>query len=111
MQFSLFFSEDFIDSNRVAAGRAGISGFFKIIDGKLTEEAEKNLVRFQIPAILFPFLRSAVSSLLINAGFLAVVIPLINVHEMASQAGDKILIQEVAALPETDSNPAKENGS
>ena len=82
-------------------------GIFKVAGEKLTEEAEKNLVRLQIPALLFPFLRSAVSSLFINAGFLGVVIPLINVHELASQAGDKIQIQEAVPPHATGAVPAK----
>ena len=74
---------------------------------KLAEEAEKNLVQLQIPAFLFPFLRSAVCSLFISAGFPIVVIPLINVHELASQAGDKIQIQEAALVPAVGAAPAK----
>jgi preprotein translocase subunit SecB len=107
VRFSLFFSNEFSDSNRLATGKAGVSGLFKVAAEKLAEEAEKNLVRLQIPALLFPFLRSAVSALLINAGFPGVVIPLINVHELASQAGDKIQIQEAALPPAIGAVPAK----
>ena len=109
VQFSLFISDDFSDANRLATGRAGVSGLFRVAAEKLAEETEKNLVRLQIPALLFPFLRSAVSSLLINAGFHGVVIPLINVYELASQVGDKIQIQEAAAPPATGAIPAKSN--
>jgi preprotein translocase subunit SecB len=97
VQFSLFFSRDFSESNKLAVGSAGVSGLFRVAGDKLPAEAEKNLVKLQIPALLFPFLRAAVSSLLINAGLPGVVIPLVNVHELASQAGDKIQIQEATA--------------
>ena len=107
VQFSLFFSEDLSDANRIATGKAGVSGYFKVAADKLQAEAEKNLVRLQIPALLFPFLRSAVSALLINAGFPGVVIPLINVHELASQAGDKIQIQEAPPPVATAATPPK----
>ena len=50
LQFSLFFSDDFSDSNRLATGKAGVSGFFKVVES-LEVDAEKNLVRLQIPAL------------------------------------------------------------
>jgi preprotein translocase subunit SecB len=94
IMFSMYFSNNLVDSNRIAFGKAGISGFFKVA-GDLSEEAEKNLVRLQIPAILFPYIRSAITALTINAGFPGVVVPLINVQEWARQAGDNIKIQEI----------------
>jgi preprotein translocase subunit SecB len=94
---SLYFSSDHVDRNRIAKGHAGVSGYFKVVEGSLGPEIEKNLVRIQIPAILFPFVRSAISALTINAGFPGVILPLINVQELARQAGDKIQIQEAEA--------------
>ncbi|MGA2642839.1 MAG: protein-export chaperone SecB [Spirochaetia bacterium] len=93
---SIYFSSDHAEGNRIAQGRAGVSGYFKVVEGPLAPELEANLVRVQIPAVLFPFFRSALSSLTINAGFPGVILPLINVQELAKQAGDKIQIQEVA---------------
>lgn len=87
-----------------------MSGYFKVAEGPLDPELEKNLVRIQIPAILFPFVRSAISSLTINAGFPGVILPLINVQEIAKEAGDKIQIQEAetpgAATAAPSTNPA-----
>jgi preprotein translocase subunit SecB len=91
---SLYFSSEHVESNRIARGRAGVSGYFKVVGESLDVETEKNLVRVQIPAVLFPFVRSAISSLTINAGFPGVILPLINVQELAKQAGDEIQIQE-----------------
>ncbi len=91
------FSSEHVERNRIARGRAGISGYFKVVGESLAVDTEKNLVRIQIPAVLFPFLRSAISALTINAGFPGVIIPLTNVQEIAKQAGEKIQIQEAAA--------------
>ncbi|GAB6035737.1 hypothetical protein JCM15519_02960 [Fundidesulfovibrio butyratiphilus] len=62
---------------------AGIVGAFKVDKEGLTEEQEQSLVKNQIPAILMPFLRAAVMSFLASSGFGSVVLPLINVHEIA----------------------------
>jgi preprotein translocase subunit SecB len=104
---SLYFSSDHAESNRIAQGRAGVSGYFKVVEGPLDPELEKNLVRVQIPAVLFPFVRSAIASLTINAGFPGVILPLINVQELAKDAGDKIQVQEAevsAASPTPSAN-------
>jgi preprotein translocase subunit SecB len=107
IQFSLFFSADRSESNRLAVGSAGISGYFRIVGNSLSKEAEESLVRLQIPALLLPYLRPAVTSLLINAGFPGVIFPLINVHALATEAGSKIRIQEATpASPAADSIPS-----
>jgi preprotein translocase subunit SecB len=62
---------------------------------------EEKLVRLQIPALLFPYLRPGVTSLLANAGFPGVMFPLINVQALAADAGNKIRVQEANPLPET----------
>ncbi len=106
VQFSLYLSSDQTDANRLAAGKAGVLGFFKVLGEGLDEETEKNLVRVQIPTILFPYLRSAITSITINAGFPGVVIPLINVQELARQAGENIQIQDLGTAPGTSAAPA-----
>lgn len=99
IQFSLFYSADRAESNKLAEGKAGISGYFKVAGNALSKDAEENLVRLQIPALLLPYLRPAVTSLLLNAGFPGVVFPLINVHALAANAGNKIAIVEAAPGP------------
>jgi preprotein translocase subunit SecB len=101
IQFSLFFSADRGESNRIGVGAAGISGYFRVVGKALSKETEENLVRLQIPALLLPFLRPAVTSLLINAGFPGVLFPLINVHALAADAGSRITIQEAIPVPPT----------
>ncbi len=64
----------------------GIAGIFAVKDKRFDSEIEKQLVKVQIPAILFPYIRGALTSLLANAGFGSVVIPLINIHELANKS-------------------------
>lgn len=59
-----------------------ITGLFSA-DGILPKQTEENLIKFQGPAILFPYLRANVSNLLSNFGFNCNPMPLINVNEAA----------------------------
>ncbi len=73
---------------------AGISGVFNVEKGRLSKETEDQLVKVQIPAILFPYLRGAVTSLLANAGFGSVILPLINMNEVGkSSLQDKAIVE------------------
>ncbi|GAB4437404.1 MAG: hypothetical protein OHK0011_20420 [Turneriella sp.] len=75
---------------------ASIVGQFPVpTHGRLAEAQEQTLAKVQIPAILFPYLRSAISAVMVNAGFGKIVLPLINIHQMAKDAVDKIEIVEV----------------
>jgi len=64
---------------------AGISGVFTVMDERFEEPLEQQLVRVQIPALLFPYLRGTITLLLANAGFGSVIMPLINVNELAKE--------------------------
>jgi len=64
---------------------ASISGKFST-EGGFSVEQEESLVRTQMPAILFPYLRGAVTSFLANAGFGPFIFPLINMQEVAKQS-------------------------
>lgn len=61
----------------------GIVGIFKVKDDRFNKEIEEQLVKHSIPAILFPYVRAAMTSLLSNAGFGSVVLPLINIQKLA----------------------------
>jgi preprotein translocase subunit SecB len=63
----------------------GIAGIFKVVDDRLLQEQETQLVKINIPALLMPYARSAITSLLANAGFGSVLLPLINIHELAKE--------------------------
>ncbi|MDQ7031324.1 MAG: protein-export chaperone SecB [Desulfonauticus sp.] len=52
-------------------------------EGKLEKEVEEKLVKYQIPALLFPYLRGTITSFLSNAGFASVILPLINIYALA----------------------------
>lgn len=73
---------------------SSISGLFRFndSDNPLAKTAIDTIARCQFPTILFPFLRAAAMSLLANAGFGSVMIPLINVAEIAKQSkGEAVL--------------------
>lgn len=78
------------DENRkIATGEFRISGIFKSV-GTLDKETEEKLIKIQAPVILFPFLRANVSSVLLNAGFSQIQMPLINVAAMVESSPVKI---------------------
>lgn len=75
---------------------AEISGAFRCEEGKLSKEVEEKLVKNQIPAILMPYLRSAITGFLASAGYGSVILPLINMHALieADKKNFEILIHE-----------------
>lgn len=76
---------------------ASIIGQFPVTtNSRFPEEQEQMLAKVQIPAILFPYLRSAISSLMTNAGFNKMILPLINLHQIAKNSADKIQIVEIS---------------
>lgn len=65
----------------------GIAGKFSISgEGRFDKKIEDTLVKVQIPALLLPYLRGTITSILANAGFGSVILPLINIHDMAKQS-------------------------
>lgn len=73
------------NENTLVRLEMGIAGVFKTEDDKLTPEQEDELVKVSIPAILLPYARAALTSLLANAGFGAVIFPLVNIYELAKE--------------------------
>lgn len=63
---------------------SSISGMFSSED-ELDTESRDNLVKYQIPTILFPYLRSSITTFIANAGFGTFIFPLINVVELSRQ--------------------------
>jgi len=75
---------------------AGIEGIFQVVEkAQFETDVEQDLVRFQIPAILFPYLRSAITGFFANAGLGSFMFPLINVREMAQQVGNHLEIKVI----------------
>lgn len=66
----------------------GIVGLFKIED-RIEGDLEKKFVTISAPAILFPFMRAACSSILASAGFGSVIMPLINMYKVGSDYAAK----------------------
>lgn len=80
---SLKNDDEIADENqRIFSIESGIIGAFNF-ERRLEDELERNLVLKQIPTILFPYLRAAITSFLANAGFGSILIPLINMHTVA----------------------------
>jgi preprotein translocase subunit SecB len=82
-----------LDSNRIQilSGDFGISGLFRFLSDAMDKRIEENMVRVNIPAILLPYLRSAITTILSQAGFGTIVVPLINVHEAVREKPIEIL--------------------
>lgn len=84
------------DSNKIFSVECGIAGVFSVENGRLEKEVENSLVFTQIPALLLPYLRGTLTSLLANAGFGVVLLPLINIHEVAKQALSDVQLQIIS---------------
>lgn len=77
------------ENKQIATGSFVITGFFSST-GEFSKETEDNLIKFQAPTILFPYIRASISLILSTAGFSTVFLPLINVAEMAKSLNLKI---------------------
>jgi hypothetical protein len=80
----------------------GIAGIFSAEEGKFPQKTEENLVKIQIPMLLFSYLRSAVTSIMAQAGLGSFIFPLINVHEVAKKAN--FAIKEIVFQPNPSSD-------
>lgn len=74
----------------VATGSFVITGLFYITN-KIDKNIEEKLLKFQAPAILFPYLRAAISFTLTSAGFSTIILPLVNVNAVAQTTDLKII--------------------
>ncbi|GHV04717.1 hypothetical protein FACS189485_10610 [Spirochaetia bacterium] len=70
------------DQNMLLNGEFGIAGLFQI-DGKIEKTQEENMASYNIPTILLPYLRSAITTVISQSGFGTFVLPLINIYEIA----------------------------
>jgi len=71
----------------------GIAGIFAVEENRLEKNTEETLVKIQVPMILFPYLRAAITSLFAHIGLGSFLFPLINIHELAKNAN--LIIREV----------------
>lgn len=72
--------------------KAGITGLFTTDDVSDMSLVE-SIVKIQFPTILFPYLRSTITSFFANAGFGTFIFPLINVVELAKNNLENTPIQ------------------
>jgi preprotein translocase subunit SecB len=75
---------------KILEGDFGISGLFRPQSG-LDKQGEENMVKINMPAILLPYLRSAITTILSQAGFGTIILPLINIHEIVKSKSVEIL--------------------
>jgi preprotein translocase subunit SecB len=78
--------------DEILNGSFGIAGLFS--SNNMDEQSEENMVRINIPAILLPYLRSSITTILSQAGFGTIVLPLINIYEIAKN--NPIRIQDLS---------------
>ncbi len=88
-------SEDEKESNTLINIEAGISGLFKVKNDRFLEGSEKNIVLIHFPALLFPYLRSALTGLIANAGLGTFIFPLINIPGLIKESMKDIEIQVI----------------
>jgi preprotein translocase subunit SecB len=91
-----------INNKQILSGDFGISGLFRLT-GETNRNFEENMVHVNIPAILLPYLRSAITTILSQAGFGTIVLPLINIYEMTKQNPVEIL--DYTTPPSPEHNP------
>jgi preprotein translocase subunit SecB len=88
----LFWSSEQKPDQKFLECNVGVAGVFKVVGDDLTKEIEEKLVKIQIPAILFPYARSAMTSAFSSSGFGSIVLPLINVHQLAKSQENNLQI-------------------
>jgi len=74
-------------------GDFGIAGVFQVV-GNISPETEERLVKYQIPSILFPHLRAAITFILSSIGFATIAFPLINVQSVVQNLKEEIEIKD-----------------
>lgn len=74
----------------LATGTFVITGLFSTTN-ELEKDVEEKLLKFQAPAILFPYVRAAISFTITSAGFSTIIMPLVNVNAAAQSIDLKII--------------------
>jgi preprotein translocase subunit SecB len=89
--------EDISPENIAVSLEAGIAGMFRVLDGEFDKKIEETLVKIQIPAILLPYLRATMTSLLANSGYGSVMFPLFNIHTIAGKTLQDTTVEVIKA--------------
>jgi preprotein translocase subunit SecB len=77
-------------NEEILSGEFSISGVFTP-SGTMEQSVVENFAKVNIPALLMPYLRAIMSNVLANAGFGTVLLPLINIYEMAKNTSTKLV--------------------
>ena len=81
----------------IADGEFVITGLFSAT-GEFDSKTEENLIKIQAPAILFPYMRAAITLILNTAGFTTIILPLVNIAAIAKTV--KLTIEDSKPDPE-----------
>ena len=91
--------------------QAGIAGVFKATGTDVPLELEESVVKTQIPGLLAPYLRAAVTNVLASSGFDSLILPLINFNALAEQQLKDIAINRIEPAQNPPApNPAPAQG-
>jgi preprotein translocase subunit SecB len=71
-------------------GEFGISGIFFPV-GQISQKAEDTFTKINMPALLMPYLRVAITNILSCAGFGTVLLPLVNIYELAQRQNPRLI--------------------
>ena len=85
-----------------------ISGVF-MCEGEKETPVDDDFIKVQMPAILSPYLRGAITYILAMAGFGQVIPPLVNFRNMAEEALKDIPILIESGQPEAIEEESKDN--
>lgn len=83
------------DNQQVLTFLLNLAGIFRASGGKLEVAVEESLIKYQVPAILLPYLRGVITTFLSTAGYGGVIFPLVNMNQVAEQALKDSTIQIV----------------
>jgi hypothetical protein len=78
------------NNETILSGEFGISGAFTPI-GIMDKSSEENFALVNIPALLMPYLRAAITNTLSSAGLGTILFPLVNIYEMAKKTPSKLI--------------------
>ncbi|MCL2833128.1 MAG: protein-export chaperone SecB [Treponema sp.] len=71
-----------VNGSIILDGQFGISGIF-VSKNTVDKSDEEKFAKFNLPALLMPYLRATMTNILSNAGFGTILFPLVNIYEAA----------------------------
>ena len=99
VKFIQYSDDSRMEEKFIFKGEMGIVGIFKVMDDSFDEDQINSLAKIQAPALLLPYLRSAITSLFTNNGFGSFIFPLINIHKLAESSVQDLEIVDLEQIP------------